>query len=148
MNDFILHTDLITEGNLGKGTSPEVLLPHIETAIIETKLMIGADQFNTIAELTSDKEENIILKKAVTNLALSYAVHAMNIETNGKGIVRATGFNESRNELLSRNEVKDLSEHFKSIATKLFQQFLPVEESTEDNPADEVNLGCGFMSSI
>lgn len=148
MDYFCKYTDLISEGNLGKETDENILLPHIQLAHIEIVKLITQDVYDEHFEAGEDDENYIILKKAEANLALSYAVYALNIETQGNGLVRATGFNESRKELLGQSEIEKLSTHFRDIAMDLLNPYIATETSTEETPADQINLGALTLSAI
>jgi len=152
MNGFIKSIDeIINEGNLGTQINSEQIYPHVITAEIELKRLLG-DNYNIYSgyeNSTNDNEKLIYeeIQKAAYNLALSYAVHALNIETQGSGIIRSKGFDVSRSELLSREEIKDLSEHFRSIAMKLLEPYLPRLVNDEDIQ-DQINLSNLDMSVI
>jgi flagellar biosynthesis component FlhA len=147
--------DLINEGNLGSKTSEKILTPHLFSAELELRKAITTEKYDEYLEYKTsedaeEKQVHATLKKAEINLALSYAVHALNIETQGSGIVRSKGWDQSRSDLLSRNEVKDLSEHFREIAMRLIQPYLPEDSTTvnEDDTPDDIDTGSIMMSAI
>jgi len=143
---------VINEGNLGSEITSEQITPHIKMAEIELKRLLG-NKYVTYAsyENSSDETTKAIyeeIQKAAYNLALSYAVHTLNIETQGTGIIRSKGFDVSRSDLLSREEVKDLSEHFRNVAMRLLEPYLPQPELNEEEVQDNLNLGTMDISAI
>jgi len=133
------------EGNLPETVKDGKLIPHLMKATIEMKKILTADEYEKkIAQNDSEDFETLAIAEA--NLALSYAVTSLNIETQGTGIVRSKGFDESRSDLLSQNEVERLREYYKTIAMNLLAPFIPQPESTDEDPADEV-IGSNYRLS-
>jgi len=135
------------EGNLPETIKDGKLVPHLTKASIEMKKILTATEYEK--KLTeNDSDDFDVLAIAEANLALSYAVTSLNIETQGTGIVRSKGFDESRSDLLSQNEVERLREYYRNIAMNLLAQFIPQPESTEETPANEVVGGNYRMSAL
>ena len=135
---YAFTTDLINEGNLGKEIDENKLIPHIESAEIEIRKLIGDTLYDKLQDYqNSDVDSELrtykIIVKAESILALSYAVHSLNIETQGNGLVGTKGWDQSRSELLSRNEINDLSSHFRTIAMDLLEPYLLQSEIPDDN---------------
>lgn len=127
-----------TEGNLPDSIDDEKLDPHIQKAVIEMKKIITVEKYIEIDGKDEQDEDYITCSIAEANLALSYAIPVLNIETQGSGIVRTKGWDQSRSDLLSQSEVDKLVERFRQIAMDLLLPFIPQVESTEELPADEV----------
>lgn len=133
-------TDLIrSEGNLPESILDGVLQPHLTKATLEMKKLLGSAKYAAIkAYENSTVEEEInaftACSVAEANIALSYAVYALNMETEGSGIVRTRGWDQSRSDLLSQNELESLSQHFKDTAMSLIEDYLP---KPTDDPATE-----------
>lgn len=133
------------EGNLPLTIKDDKLQPHLDKASIELRKLLTDDKYDEYAnDVKSDNYE--ILKIAEANLALSYAVTSLNIETHGSGIVRSKGWDESRSELLSQSELDKLREYYRNIAMKMVAPFLPQPEVAEDEEASEV-VGSTFRMS-
>ena len=129
------HNQVRKEGNLpNEGhISKEKIEVHIETASIELKELLGETEYSNYESAASDEAERKVLSKAEALLTLYYAVPVMNIETQGTGIVRSKGWDESRSEMISWNEAKSLAEMFRDRAMKLIQPYLP----EKDNPQSD-----------
>lgn len=126
------------EGNLPNTVNDGKLDPHLKKASIEMKKIIGAEKYKEVADNKDTNDDYEELSIAEANLAMSYAVTALNIETQGSGIVRTRGWDESRSDLLSQREVSELRDYYRNIAMELMQPFITQPTSTEDTPADEV----------
>jgi hypothetical protein len=150
---MITLSEIISEGNLSPSISADIIDPHIETAELELIHLIGNDVYTLIKSYENDVDDSKVMqfrdvKKGFLNLVLSYAVHSLNIDTAGNGLIRSKGWDSTRSELLSRSEIENLSEHFRSIALKFLQPYIINEVGTEDDPADEVNTGEFYLGAI
>ena len=126
------------EGNLPDTIKDEKLKPHAVKAEIEIKKILTSAKYAEIEAKGSNDDDFTTVAIAEANLALSYAVTSLNIETHGSGIVRSKGFDESRSDLLSQNEVERLREYYRTVAMDLLRPFIPQVESTEEEPSDIV----------
>ncbi len=136
------------EGNLPSVVQDGQLTPHRDAASIELKRLLGSELYEDIEGESGEPTDRYTeCSKGEALLAVSKAVWTLNIETSGTGIVRTKGWDESRSDLLSWNEVEQLSEHFRSEAMKLIQPHIPVaEEDTEE--AKSVSAGSMQMTVV
>lgn len=147
MKTFADYGRIRDEGNLPETIRDGKLVPHLAKATIEMKKILTAAVYDEkVADTDSDDFETLAIAEA--NLALSYAVTSLNIETHGTGIVRSRGFDESRSDLLSQSEVERLREYYRNIAMDLIVPFIPQPESTEEDPSTEVIGGNYRMSAL
>ena len=123
-------TDIIkTIGNLGADVESTALNPHLQVAEIELRSAITDSVYDSkLADDTTADYKQLQLSEA--NLALSYAIHSLNNKTQGNGFVGATGFDQSRQELLHRSEIERMSEHYKDVAERLYRKFVPVTSNS------------------
>lgn len=136
------------EGNLPASLDDGVLATHLAKAEIEVKKILTAAKYDYIAGLDPEDDAFIACSLAEANLALSFAIPALNIETAGNGIVRSKGWDQSRSDLLSQGEVDRLIERYKNIALNLLGPYIPQNESTVDEPADEVKGSNWYMAAL
>lgn len=145
-------TNMRNEGNLPNAVDELTLTPHLITAYAKVKALLGSVLYETIyseghpATPLVETERYIICSKAESLIALSYAVHSMNIATAGSGIVRAKGWDKERQDLMSREEIKDLSDHFYDLGFSLLQPYIPMV-TTEENPLD-ISIGGLYMTAV
>lgn len=144
--------DLMNEANLGRQTDPAILAPHIDSASVELKRILGEEKFLQIESYQSssiETEQKILseVRKGAVYLAMSYAVHSINIETQGSGIVNVKGWNKSSSELLSRDEINDLSRYFRETAMLFLQPYIPGHPDGEDQTGD-LNLGGFYLGAL
>lgn len=158
--NFLTSPELVRlEGNLPNAVQDVALKPHIENASFEMRRLLGSDLYKSVCDYEDSGDDSIDsfrqkeCIKAETYLCLSYAVHSLNIETSGTGIVSSKGWGDSRSELLSQNEVNRLSTYYRDTAMTFLQSYLPTDETdTDDDGVDDsinsVNLGGTFMSAV
>lgn len=134
------HQQVRKEGNLPDESriQSEKLEVHIETASLEMKELLGKDSYSAYKAKNNDDEDRKVLSKAEAFLTLYYAVPVFNIETQGTGIVRSKGWDESRSEMISWNEASQLAEMFRDRAMKLIQPYLPQKENPQ---SDDIKWG-------
>lgn len=142
--------DLMLEANLGKQVDPLILAPHIESAEIELKKILGAEVYSRIERYQASGSVSELgifseVKKGGIYLAMSYAVHSLNIETQGSGFVKAKGWNQSRSELLSKEEVIEMSSYFRTTAMLFLQPYIV---NNDDGDKDNLNLGEFYLGAL
>jgi len=149
---IISSDDLKLEANLGKQTDPAILEPHIMSAEIELRRILGNDKYLQIegyqlSAVESEMKTLAEVKKGAVYLAMAYAIHSLNIETQGNGIVKVKGWDQSRSELLTRNEVKEMSNYFRSTAMIFLQPHIPSNNDPEKS-GDSIDLGDSYMGVL
>jgi hypothetical protein len=142
--------DVMLEANLGKQVDPLILAPHIESAEIELKKILGAGVYSRIEgyQASGNAGEMEIfseVKKGGIYLAMSYAIHSLNIETQGNGLVKVKGWNQSRSELLSKEEVIEMSSYFRTTAMLFLQPYIVNDDEEEK---DNLNLGEFYLGAL
>jgi hypothetical protein len=125
------------EGNLPDTVKDEILIPHLIKAEIEMKIILSPEKYSIVAALEEDNDDYKTCSIAEANLALSYAIPSLNIETQGSGIVHSKGWDESRSELLNQQEVEKLQKHYRGVAMDLLKFYIQQNE-TINNSVDEV----------
>lgn len=143
-------------GNLGKELDGDILVPHLLWAEMEMKRKL-TDKVYALIE--GYKAESDVTKKrqadecamAEAYLTLSSAIHSLNIETQGNGVVSVKGWGDTRSELASRATIKDLAQHWYDKAMSLISPYIPaseISEDDEDGEANDIDLGSSYMSVI
>lgn len=126
-------------GNLPSTVTDAILNPQIAKASIEVKELLGATLYaEIVAEASSERKTNVQIAESL--MALSFAVFALNIETQGTGIVRSKGWDQSRSELLSQNECQALSDRWKGEATKILSAYIPNANADADEETADAAL--------
>ena len=118
------------EGNLPDTITNETLLPHLTKAVIEVKKILTPGFYSSVevAGLDDPADDSFVACSiAEANLAIYYAIPSLNMETQGSGIVRTKGWDQSRSDLLSQNEVQTLRQTFYDTAMDLLQPYIPQE---------------------
>lgn len=134
------------EGNLPVSIDDNVLEPHIVKAVIEIKKIITAEKYAEIEAIENNNDDHIACSIAEANLALVYAIPSLNVETQGNGIVRTKGWDHSRSDLLTQDEVAKLQEHYKKVALDLLEPFIP-KTDVSNSDADEVR-GANYRLAV
>ena len=126
---------VIELGNLPKDTHDDKLNQHLYEAESRMREFLGDSDYETYdaetdADPQSDRQK---LARAEGYLALSLAVPVLNLRSNGEGgFVSSVGFAESKNTLLSREDIKEISQDFHDKAWRIISQYVEVTtESTE-----------------
>jgi len=140
----------MNEANLGKQTDPAILTPHINSAEIELKKILGDEKYSLVEGYQTsinEAEAKVYseVRKGAVYLAMSYAVHSLNIETQGSGLLKIKGWDQSRSELLSRDEVNDLSAYFRQTAMMFLQSHIPINN---DEGKDNIDMGGFYLGTV
>lgn len=125
-----------------------VLATHITKAVIEMKKILTEDKYEYISELDEEDDAYLACSLAEANLALHYAIPALNIETAGTGIVRSKGWDQSRSDLLSQGEVDRLIERYKNTAMNLLGPYIPQAEIDADEDAEELRGSNYYIAAL
>lgn len=140
-----------SEGNLSGVTDDSLLQPHLDKAELELRRKISTDVYDEVIALEATVEKKRELIKAEANLALSYAVHTLNVVTSGQGIISSKGFGDSKSELLTSQEVESLSKYYRSIYDQFVTPYAYNEEIDLDADVtsdDILNLGSSSFIAI
>lgn len=135
------------EGNLPDTVKDEILAPHLTKAEIEMKTILSPGVYANLGTLEADNDDYITCSIAEANLALSYAIPSLNIETQGSGIVHSKGWDESRSELLSQSEVEKLQKYYREVAMDLLESYIPQNDAA-DKPVDGIRGANYKLSAI
>ena len=119
--------EIRSEGNLSADISDDQIEPHLKKASAELRRMLD-NLYPIIArEINTQRRRDCSLAEA--NLALSYAIVPLNIESSGSGIMQSKGFGETKNELIDYQTAESLSDYFRSVAMRFLSPYLPQVES-------------------
>jgi hypothetical protein len=142
-----------SEGNLDASIKDEKITPHLFKASVELKKILSADVYTKVesykdSQVAAEKEMFDVCQIAEANLAMSYAVKVLNIQTQGNGLVRTQGWDQSRSENLSQNEVEKLSDHFRNVAMNLIDPYIPQSPaaSSDDGTTSPSTLMTGSFA--
>jgi hypothetical protein len=136
-------------GNLPDSVDEKVLRPHAFMAENEIRKILSDEVYDALPDLDDDNRKKIACDLAEANLAFSYALPSLNIETQGTGIVRTKGWDQSRSDMLSQSEIESLQEKYKTVAMDLLQPYIPQPEPVDDEtPVDEVIGGNYSLSAL
>jgi hypothetical protein len=120
-------------GNIPKVTEDKIKI-HMSSAKNDMISLIGATNYellippadpgghDTSSDVPADDIENAM--KAEAYFALSYIVPAINIESSGSGITKATGYNNSRQENLSEYDIETIVNRYRDFATRLISKYI------------------------
>lgn len=140
------------EGNLPPSVDDNLLWPHIFKASLEMKRCLTREKYVLIQGYsTSLNPDEIDIYDACcmaeANFAMSYAVRVLNIQTQGNGLVRSRGWDESRSENLSQSEIDKLAGHFKNTAMEILDPYMPKENSSDPASSPDSVVGSKFTLS-
>lgn len=122
---------VINEGNLGT-VAETLILPHIEKAELDLRSRIP--NYDTISSYCTSSvvTEKRIFDTAVlveTNFAISYALPSLNVQTQGSGLLKSTGWDVSRNELYTVKEILELSTNYYNTGLRFLDQLIPTTDT-------------------
>ena len=131
-----------TECNLAEVTDDTLLSPHLTKAEIVlrdrlTDTVYDAIKDSTSPYVTADLEN---LKAAEALEAGAFALPILNIKTGGNGLVRSTGHEANRTELLSHGQTLALAEEFRRQSLLLIRQYQP-RPAEADEPVSGITVG-------
>lgn len=134
METLATYKTVQSEANLPAGISEAVLQPHVNSASIELRKLFGASLYQTIVDEDDDMQRRIECVKGESLLAFAYALPFLNIDTSGKGIVSAKGWDSNRSELMSVEQTQELAALVRAQAMDLVTSYAPaIDDDTEDD---------------
>jgi hypothetical protein len=140
-----------SECNLPTTITDTMLAAHIISANIELKRLLDAGEEEVYADVLAESEteqRSIHCTKAENLLAFAYAIPFLNIETSGRGLVSAKGWDGSRSELMSQGQVDQLVDKVREQAMNLLIPYLPVEDDDTTDEEKTPILQAGGMTLI
>lgn len=134
-----------SEGNLAADTPETKLAPHIHHAETKLREVIGSTLYDTVAgETTSGAQDRRgRLERAEACFALAFAIPVLNIRANPTegGLVSSIGFAETKNSLLTQDEIDKLVERFENRAMALVSEYIEIDETSTS-----IGNGLSFIS--
>ena len=125
MTTLSTYANVKAECNLPETIKDVMINPHIESAAIEIRRLLGNDLYEVIRAEDAAEQRRIECVKGESILAFAYAVPFLNIETSGRGIVSAKGWDSNRSELMSVNESEKLVANLREQAMNLLSAHIP-----------------------
>ena len=139
------NSEIIQSGNLPADFDVNKIAKHLVNAERRLRELLADTLYETIeAESGTDRKTRCALAEAY--MALNYMIPVLGLKPgNVGGLVSATGFADSRNEMLSFNELKSIAAHFQEMAMELLAEYLPEPDIDTDTQADDIlDVGGGF----
>ena len=139
------NSEIIQAGNLPADLDTDKITNHLINAERRLRELLGDTLYETIeAETETDRKTRCALAEAY--VALKYMIPVLGLKPgNVGGLVSATGFADSRSELLTFNELKSIAAHFDEMAMELLAEYLPEPDIETDTQADDIlDVGGGF----
>jgi len=150
MPDYFVTYGLVQQlGNLPK-VSEEKISVHFPMAKIDVIDVIGQDNYTKLFAVTTpftaeDKEK---LEQAESYLTLKYLIPALNNESTGSGVTKATGFGDSRKENLSEYDLDKLTQRYNDNAMKILSLYKKSVDIDEDGNEDVLKVQGISMACI
>lgn len=136
---FISDTEVVKKlGNL-KAVTNDKIDPHFPAAKRDVTGLISNDTYDEYEAKATTDEDRVIISNAEAYFVLSYLLPSINISSSGDGIKRATGYNESRQENLSKAELDSYIETYRDTAERLLSPYRKLNDSTGDEVSDSVS---------
>lgn len=149
MDTLATHTTVRSEANLPASITEATLQPHINSASIELRKLFGAELYEEILGEEEDAQRRVECVKGESLLAFAYALPFLNIETAGKGIVTAKGWDANRSELMSVGQTQELASLVRAQAMDLLTPHAPpIDDDTDDDDEEPIITagGMGFTA--
>lgn len=151
MSDFFATYQKVQKiGNL-PNVAQEKIEEHIPMAKIDVVDVISEDTYTAILEGASDsftQEDFDKVELAEVYLTLKYLLPALNIESTGSGVTKATGFGDSRKENLSEFDLDKIIGRYQDNAMKILKRYAKTVDVDEDGKQDVVKVQGISMACI
>lgn len=106
------------EANLLNLSNDLLIQPHLNTAELKVKSIIGNKRYSEIADMDQNSFEYKILQKSETYLAISFLLVSVNINYSGGGLIIINQEDTRTQQYLSGSEINSLHSHFFEIGIK------------------------------
>lgn len=125
----------------GKGNLPNVAQATIEEYFPEAKKdvidIIGQTKYDELYALEADDDDRLNVQAAEAYFVLTYLIPGIAKKSTGDGIIKATGFGDSRSETVSENEVTQMIDRYRATAVKMIKPYALVVDADDDEIADQ-----------
>jgi len=138
MADYIVTYQVVQK----KGNLPLVGQDKIEEFFPEAKKdvldIIGADKYAELFAAAADDDDRLNVQAGEAYFVLCYLIPAIAKKSTGDGIIKATGFGDSRSETVSEFDVNQIIDRYRSTAVKMLKPYAQVIDTDEDENPDQV----------
>lgn len=130
-------------GNIPDDADESLITQYAGEAERRLRVMITTSLYDSVETDSFYADDKVKLAKAEAFLALSELFPVLNIRVNPNegGIVSSVGFAESKNSLLSVDEVKKLAAHFESKANAIIAEYVEIDDDEEDEIGGDDSIG-------
>ena len=101
--------------------------------------VIGDEKYEEILA-DEESEDYAKLQTAENYLVLKYLLPALNIESTGSGVTKATGFGDSRKENISEFDLDKIINRYESNAMRILKNYAKEVDQDEDGNPDVVSV--------
>lgn len=148
MPSYLATVDKIKSiGNITR-VGDDKISPHLPIAQFDVLDIIGQDKYNQILNSSQTETDYINIQLAECYFALSYIIPAINNETSGSGITKATGVGDGRKENLNETDINTIIERYRDNAIKILSKYQKEIDNDEDEKQDLVNTSKIKMISL
>jgi hypothetical protein len=137
MADYIVTYDVVqSKGNLPnvKQATIEAFFPEAKKDVID---IIGADAYAEKFALAADDDDRLNVSAGEAYFVLVYLLPAIAKKSSGDGIIKATGFGESRTETVGELELNQMIDRYRAVAVKLLKPYALALDADDDDKPDQ-----------
>lgn len=148
-NIFATYDSVRDLGNLPKVPDPKIT-PHLQLSKLDVVNVISNETYENIFAKTDPfvQDDYDKLVTAESYFVLSYLVPAINIESSGSGVTKATGFGDSRKENLSEYDLDKIIARYRDNAMKIIKSYVKEVDADENGALDILVTGSVQMACI
>jgi len=131
---------IVELGNLPDEGNEQRIVQYAEIAANELETQLGATLYAAVDTDSLYAEDRVKLARAEAFLTLSHLLPVLNLRINPNegGIVQSVGFAETKNSLMSVEDVHRLAQEFRDKANDIISAYIEVEDEDEINGGDGI----------
>ena len=147
--EYITNTTLIKQlGNIEKVDDATKIIPLMPLGRRDVVKLVGQAKYDEVKVMEDDSAEKKIFALAESYFCLSYIATTINKVSSGSGYTKSTGFQDSRQEMMSEHELQQVKAGYRSEAEGLLGEWRIVNDKDEDDNPDTCNAGHTKMIAI
>lgn len=140
--EYITTTDLIKQvGNIEKVNAATKITPLMPLGRRDVIKIIGQTKYDEMLTEEADAGGKKIIALAEAYACLCYIAPSINKVSSGAGFTKATGFQDSRQEMMSETELQQVINGYRVTYQGLLEDYKAATDTDEDGNTDSVSAG-------
>lgn len=147
--EYISNTTLIKQvGNIEKVNEATKITPLMPLGKRDVIKIIGQEKYTEMLAKEETDQDRKVIALAEVYACLCYIAPSINKVSSGAGYTKSTGFQDSRQEMMSEHELQQVVEGYRATYVGLLEDYKVTKDNDADGNPDSCEAGHTTMAAL